>query len=83
MISFGGAQRKLLTDHMAASLVWEGDVHCPLPCERGSKKYLFQTLSKSIDNTVVDMTQSGYPASGEINHCNPRARVYTNKRRSL
>ena len=25
----------------------------------------------SIDNTVVDLTQSGYPASGEINHCNP------------
>ena len=36
-----------------------------------------------IDNTVVDLTQSGYPASGEINHCNPRAREYTTIRRSL
>ena len=36
-----------------------------------------------IDNTVVDLTQSGYPASGEINHCNPRAREYTNIRQSL
>ena len=40
-------------------------------------------LNCTIDNTVVDLTQSGYPASGEINHCNPRAREYTNIRRSL
>ena len=40
-------------------------------------------IREIIDNTVVDLTQSGYPASGEINHCNPRAREYTNIRRSL
>ena len=36
-------------------------------------------VSSPIDNTVVDMTQSGYPASGESNTWSE----YTNTRRSL
>ena len=40
-------------------------------------------VNTALDNTVVDLTQSGYPASGKINHCNPRTRVYKHKAESI